>query len=693
MQFDKAIVDRALGPRSVAVIGASDRSPFSVRLLDNLLGNRFDGDIVLVNPRRTEAFGRPCYPSLSEAPPVDVAVITLPREAVEAAVHECIATGCAGVVILAVGFRDSGEPEWRETEERIAGALRDAGRIMIGPNGLGAVFAPSRCAVIGAPVWWDLEPGGIAIAMQSGALLHSAMINLHGLGARVGYAISSGNGTGVSLGEWARVFADRDDVSVIGLLVEELGGDWAEFAAAAEAAQAAGKRLVVLKMGRTALGRAVALSHTGALAGEHAVFSDALRQVGALEADTFGEFVSVLALVDRFGQPTAKGVAIMSPTGGTNGLLADLCEVKGVEVAAPSAATEAAIRALPDFSGLVNPLDLNARWSFDLDATSRGVELLVGDDSVGAAVFGVPLLPDEHFEPMFVVLDRLAAIADAAGVPLVLTEAGYGKVDDSLAAFLAAQPGAIRIPNVHDALGAFRLWTAGLPDAAGAPAAATSHEPAGAIQWSDEHGLKSVLAERAGVDGVRFPASRFHPAPWAGVGAFGDGPWFAKVLGPTILHKSAMGLMRGPLRTGDDVARAAVELALVASAGGHEVSGLLVEQGAPDGFDLIVGISRQPMGWSVLVGAGGVDVERTARVRFAMLPVAPAYLGTLIAEMLGVAADAVAESVVAAVARLVGDLAGLAEHHGLASVECNPVRLTADGEAWVLDALALGGAR
>lgn len=688
MDLAPAIIDRVLHPRSIALVGASERSPFSVRIHDNLVRAGFIGDLVVVNPRRDEVFGRPCVASLADVPPVDLAVLSIPREGVEAAVEDALAAGCAGLVVLAVGFRDSGEPEWRAAEERIAARIRDAGRILVGPNGLGVVMAGARAAAIGAPVWWDARPGRIALAMQSGALLHSAMICLDDLGAAVGYAISTGNGTGTSIGDWAAIFAAQDDVATIGLLIEELGSDWQVFAAAALEARQRGKRLVALKMGHTAVGRAVAQSHTGALAGEYAVFRDALRQVGATEAGTFGEFVGLLALLERFGEPTARGAAIFSPTGGTNGLMADLCAAEGVTIADVSTETAAALRSLPDFTGMVNPLDLNARWSFDLDALEEGVAILMRDPAVGVGIFGVPLLPDEHFEPIIATLARIAKVTAEVGKPLLLTEVGYGKVDHVLADFLAAHPCAMRVPSAREAIAIVRLWSDHLavPGALSIP----SSDPI-PVQWRNERDLKAILADRLAASPVAVPSSAWAEWPWSGTEPelaklAADRTTFAKVLGPTILHKGRLGLLAGPLHGPEAVNDAAIALIEAVKDGGHHVDGLLLEAAAPDGLDLIVGLVRQPIGLALMVGTGGADVEDRARCRFAILPVEPAHLELLLHE---VADEPLETEIVNAIADLVLVLAEMVEADGLQSIECNPVRITPDGVAWILDALAM----
>ncbi|MDQ1131001.1 acetate--CoA ligase family protein [Microbacterium sp. SORGH_AS_0888] len=684
MRYAPSIIRRTLSPSAVALVGASDRSPFAVRLFENLTLRGYAGELVLINARRDVVFGRPAYPRLVDAPSVDVAIISLPREAVEEAVDDAISAGVAGIVLMAVGFRDSGEPEWIRAERRIARKARSAGVILVGPNGLGAVFAPARLGALGAPVTWDMSRDGrIALAMQSGALLDSAVRCLVDMDAPVAYAVSTGNATGTSLGEWAQILIALDDVAVVGLLIEELGTDWSDLAAAAAAAAEAGKQLVVMKMGRSAAGRAVAASHTGSMSGEYEVFRAGLEQIGAAEATSYGAFLGALALRARFGEAGAAGLAVLSPTGGTNGIVADLAQELGACVRPPAPVTDAQIRDLPDFTGLTNPLDLNARWSFTPEGERAGVDLLLGDATIGAALFGVPLLPSDDFLPMLEQIARICEAATRHGKPVILTEVGYGAVSTGLREMLETSPAAIRIPSARDALEAFVLWTKQCP----VPPAALDEPAESGRQWSSEEALKRTLRGLlAGEQRITVPSSRLLPRPWDAALSAEDvaSPAYLKVVAPEVMHKSKLGLMAGPV-SGAAAVAAGSHLAERVDELGIEAEGLLIEESAPAGKDIIVGLTRQPFGLAVMLAEGGVQVEQTGRPLFAMLPAPEGRIRELAAAVLGREPD---DAAVAAVERVADALKTLAVEHDLTSVECNPVRVTPNGEVWILDALA-----
>jgi acetate---CoA ligase (ADP-forming) len=133
-------LEAILRPRALAVVGVSSHTEsLSGRLLDNLLAAGFTGSVYPVNPRASEVRSLPCYPSLRAIPEkLDLVVVMVPKDAVQAAIEECLEVGTKGVVVITAGFREAGEAG-AEAERKLLASVRHAGVRMIGPNCMGLI--------------------------------------------------------------------------------------------------------------------------------------------------------------------------------------------------------------------------------------------------------------------------------------------------------------------------------------------------------------------------------------------------------------------------------------------------------------------------------------------------------------------------------------------------------------------------
>ena len=138
-------IDRLLRPKSVAVVGASDRTgALGATLLNNLVQYEFAGDIYPVNPKREEIAGLKCYPDVTALPEgIDCAVLAIPRPFVLDTVRSLAARGCGAVVIYSAGFSEAGEEGMRDQQE-LARIAQEHGMVIEGPNCLGCTNYVAR---------------------------------------------------------------------------------------------------------------------------------------------------------------------------------------------------------------------------------------------------------------------------------------------------------------------------------------------------------------------------------------------------------------------------------------------------------------------------------------------------------------------------------------------------------------------
>ncbi|HSV81296.1 MAG TPA: acetate--CoA ligase family protein [Ramlibacter sp.] len=335
-------------PRSIALVGASERITgvsFTNRFLANNEQLAFPGEIHLINPNRATIFGRPCHASLTaltrERGAPDCVIVVLPEDKVVPAVEEAIACGARALMIHSGGFLEAGA-EGQERQERITALCRAAGVALIGPNCLGFVGVASQVALYGSPLPPALPAGPIAAITQSGSVAST----FFQLGAQFGmsFLASTGNEAVTSSEELLeRAVADRSTELVV-MFLETLR-DPPRFIRAAQAARRAGKQIIALKVGLTERGGLVSRGHTGAIAGDGAVYRQAFDQQGVILAEDFDELEQTVRLFMRLRRkPVGPRIAILGTSGGKLGSATDSAVELGLALAHPSAETVARLQ-------------------------------------------------------------------------------------------------------------------------------------------------------------------------------------------------------------------------------------------------------------------------------------------------------------------------------------------------------------
>ncbi|TQM11284.1 acetate--CoA ligase family protein [Pseudonocardia kunmingensis] len=338
---------RALfAPRSIALVGASgDPVKAASRPLAYLRRDGYRGAVYAVNRRGGEIGGERAYTGLAELPEVpEHAFLMTPTAATVDTVAECGRAGVRVVTVLTGGFGESG-PDGLERERRLRAAGREHGVRILGPNSLGVVnpglgLTLTANAAFSEP---DLRSGGLFVASHSGSMLGALLSR--GVARGLGFArmISVGGEVDVSLGEVCAAAVDDPDVTGYLLFLESLrhADRLREFAAAAADR---GKPVVAYKLGRSTAAAELAVSHTGALAGEDDVAAAFLADCGIARVHTLDGLLETLPLLRRVAPPAAaptaeRSVGVVTTTGGGAAMVVDQLGVRGVSVAPPSERT------------------------------------------------------------------------------------------------------------------------------------------------------------------------------------------------------------------------------------------------------------------------------------------------------------------------------------------------------------------
>ncbi|MEU1493406.1 acetate--CoA ligase family protein [Streptomyces sp. NPDC005775] len=345
---------RLMEPRSVAVIGASDEpGKIGNSVMRNLIDGGFSGEIHPVNPRADDILGRKAYKSVTDVPgEVDVAVFAIPAKFVASALEEVGRKGIANAVLIPSGFAETGE---QALQDEIVAIGERYGVRLLGPNIYGYYSTwQDLCATFCTP--YDVK-GGVALTSQSGgigmAILGFARSTKTGVSAIVGL----GNKSDLDEDDLLTWFGEDPHTKCIAMHLEDLK-DGRAFVEAARATVPK-KPIVVLKAGRTSAGAKAAGSHTGALAGDDAVYDDILRQAGVIRAPGLNDMLEYARALPVLPTPNGDNVVIITGAGGSGVLLSDAIVDNGLSLMEIPPDLDTAFKAfIPPFGAAGNPIDI-----------------------------------------------------------------------------------------------------------------------------------------------------------------------------------------------------------------------------------------------------------------------------------------------------------------------------------------------
>jgi acetyltransferase len=612
-------------PQSVAIIGASrDPEKLGYAVLANLLNGDFPGHLYPVNPKADEILDLKAYPSVLDIPdPVDLAVVVIPYRFVCDALEECGQKGIPAVVIITAGFREAGL-EGLERETELVETARKYNMRLIGPNCLGVIDTGTP---LNATFAAGMPPGGpIAFMSQSGAL-GTAVLDM-AMAGRIGFSkfASLGNKADVSEIDLLEAWGNDPASRVILIYVEGLPDGQRFIDVAREVSLH--KPVVAIKSGVTASGSRAVSSHTGSLAGSEAAYKAAFEQAGVIRA------TSMEALFDyarAFAyQPLLTGdrIGIVTNAGGPGILATDALEHAGMKIARLSPeTTEALTHYLPGAASVANPVDVLGDAL--ADRYEHAIHLVLEDSNVDALM--VIVTPQ--------AMTEIQETAHAVG----------RMAQESEKPVLGCFMGEARIEAGIDI-----LWEYGVPNypfperSAAALAAMRDYrlrrerpsfavEPCEVCQPPVRELFDKVRADgRVSIGdleawdvlrayGFNVPESRLAKTPEEAVEIAEEigYPVVMKIASPDILHKTDVGGVKLNLGSAGDV-RDAFDL-MVYRAGRYmpdaRIWGCQVQQMAPEGREILLGMSRDPQfGPLVAFGLGGIYVEALKDVAFRVAP-------------------------------------------------------------------------
>lgn len=618
-----------LTPRSVAVIGASRRrNAVGNDVLRNLLDGGYRGAIYPVNPSYRTLYGRTCHDSIRMLPEaVDLAILSVPNAVLEQCVEQALAVGARALVIFASAELD------QDGKSRLTALARAAGVPVCGANCMGFFNAVHALRAFSALFPQPLEAGGITCIAQSGSLLQALLFNDERL--RFNLAVSTGQELITTTADFMHYALDQASTEVIALVLEAVR-DPEHFVAALLKAQQRGIPVVALKLARTHAGARLALSHTGAIAGDAQVYEAVFRRYGVLSVRDPAELAATALLLSAPRKAVAGGLSALLDSGGERELLVDVAAEVGVRFAAISAETTEILRAQLD-PGLepINPLDA---WGTGRDfeqvfATCLGALLRDPDTALGMFVCDLTDGLDLH-EAYVAMCEAVARGSDK----LLVVMTNYSGWNHRRLALRLTRAGIPVLDGTHASLHAVRHALAYRQFQVRTPATTRAVPAANprAAHWRALLGSRSsALGEEEGyalladyaIAVPRHAIATSRESVLAVARSIGF-PLVLKTAMPGILHKSEAGGVR--LGIGDSLQLASAYEQL-SSALGPRV--LISAQAAP-GVEMAFGLLQDAtFGTFLMIAFGGTWIEYVQDQVLAMAPVDAATAMQLLSEL------------------------------------------------------------
>ncbi len=622
-------------PRSLAIIGASsDPERIGGRPLRFLIEGGFAGALYPVNTAgHAELQGRTAYRSVLDLPEaVDHAIIAVPLPAVEQAVADCAQRGVRAVQVFTAGFAEAGA-EGAALQQRLVVIARASGMRMIGPNALGLINPATGLFATFSTLLNGLRPraGRIGLATQSGAFGSATYgaAALRGLG--LSCAVATGNEADVEVAECIDYLAEDPNTRVICTALEACRNGPALRAALLKAADA-GKPVIAMKIGRSALGAAAAATHTGGLAGNDAVIDAVLAECGAVRAHSIDQMLDIASFCDVCNAlPTGPRVGVVTGSGGIGVLMADEADELDLVMPPLPQAAEDALRQILPFAVPANPYDTTAQITSVPQGVERVIEatLELGDCDTVVAYLAHAGLSPERFAQTEETLAAVKRNHPQRQLMIVMLSAPD----------VAERLGAAGIPVFADPSRAMRALGAAWSlrkrretlHRVPAPSADTNHDAPRIGPVATEAEAKAVLAKA----GLPIPQERVCASREAAVQAADDiaYPVVAKILSADITHKTEVGGVM--LNLADAAAVAAAFDELMRRAALHRpdarLDGVLIAPMVKGGIETIAGAVIDPIfGPMLMFGLGGIATELFRDVAFASAPLSLARAERLI---------------------------------------------------------------
>jgi acyl-CoA synthetase (NDP forming) len=622
-----------LHPRNIVLVGATDKpGNYAERIWNNLVKYNYRGGLYPVNAKRETIWGVPCYKdflSLPEKP--DHVLVLIPARFAVQVIRDAAAAGARSATIVTSGFAELQDDESQRLAAELQQAVRETGMAVTGPNCLGNLSAGENVFTNIDDRIVTMEPGAVAIAGQSGAIVMAIRQALEDRGVGVGYMVTTGNEAGLETPDLMSYFAADPQIRVIVVYLEGVRNTKA-FRDACKAARAAGKPVIALKLGASEGGRAAAMAHTGALAGSIETFDAISTREGVIRVRGLDELVETTECFAHAAVPKGDRLAAVTLSGGKRGLLLDAFYSAGLNFAPlKKDASDKLAEMLGPGSIVGNPLDAGFAAVVDPSVYMQSIKIMIDDPDTDIVIIEseLPKAPHELRERNLRIVNEMAGKASKPVIYISAMSIGFTDFMKTLRRSLpnvTVMQGMDRAVSAIKSLIEYARLPKEVPDVVSSSNASARAVLEKTLKMANGAALDEIESKRL-LRAYGIPISKEEIATTATdavrIAKKIGFPVVAKVVSADILHKSDMGGVVLNLKSPAEVKKAFNDITARVKKlkNKPKLEGILIAQQVKADLELVVGASLDAeMGPVVLFGTGGVDIELMKDVALAGAP-------------------------------------------------------------------------
>ena len=617
-----------LSPKSIAIIGASDKRGSVGRTITSNIMNGFKGTVFPISPSRPTVFYKKAYKSVLDVPkPIDLAVIVIKNTIVPDVLEECGKKKITGAIIITAGFKEVDE-EGAKLEQRLKDIAKKYKIQVIGPNCLGVMNLDPKTMMNSTFLKITPKSGQIALVSQSGAICAALCEDASAQGIGFSAVVSMGNKAVMSEIDVLNMLANHKQTKVIVMYLEDMGNGQEFLKVCKNITRKFKKPILVLKSGRSPEGAKAAMSHTGALMGSDEIYEALLKQSGAIRVDTMEELFDYAVAFAKQPLPTKGGLVIVSNAGGPAIISTDACSKNGIKMAKIENIRSKIDAVIPPWGSSRNPVDIVG--DADFNRFNNVLDRVLAHPNVGSVI--TMCTPSGTLD-----YDRLAEV-------IVTMSKKYKKT--MLASLMGLDEGITNreilakggIPYYTYAEGAIRTLTAMVRFSnwiSSTPGKISNFKVNKTavkkiIDKVKKEGRPNLLEE----EGQEVLRAYGFPLPKSSLAKTENDavkiakkigyPVVMKIASPQIIHKSDAGGVKVNLTNDQDLKSAFKEIVANAKKYNNkaEIKGVLIVEMVKGGKEMIIGSKLEPgMGPVIMLGMGGIYVEVLKDVTFKLAPI------------------------------------------------------------------------
>ena len=617
-----------LSPKSIAVIGASDkRGSVGATITSNII-NGFKGIVYPISPSREQVFYKKAYKTVLDVPkPIDLAVIVIKNTLVAQVLEECGKKKIKGVIIITAGFKEVDE-EGARREEEIKSIAKRYNIQIIGPNCLGVMNLDPKTMMNSTFLKITPKSGTIALVSQSGAICAALVEDASAQGIGFSAVVSLGNKAVMSEVDILKILAEHKQTKVIVMYLEDMGDGQEFLKVCKKITRKLKKPVLVLKSGRSPEGAKAAMSHTGALMGSDEIYDALLKQSGAIRVDTMEELFDYATAFSKQPLPLAGDLVIVSNAGGPAIISTDACSKMNIKMADITSISKKIDSVIPPWGSSRNPVDIVG--DADFNRFSNVLDRVLAHPKVGSVVSMCTPSGTLNYDKL---ADVIVAMSKKYKKTMLASLMG---LDEGITNREILAEG--NIPYYNYAEGAIRTLAAMIrfSDWVRAPVGKVTKfkvnrlkarkifdkvKSEGRTNLLEEEGLEVLKAY-----GLPLPSSALacDAAQAIKIAKKIGYPVVMKIASPQIIHKSDAGGVMVNLKNDEEI-RSAFDT-IVGNAKKYdkkaEIKGVLIVEMVKGGKELIIGSKHeQGFGPVIMLGMGGIYVEVLKDVTFKLAPV------------------------------------------------------------------------